>query len=340
MGEDGRVFLRGMSSKQYGLSEFRNLQLSQPRVRGDEVVVDNASVAHSGDSEESSTYWRVGPGDEQFVTQSLQIHFVELPPGGSNHGHGHQNEALFYILEGKGYEIHDGQRYDWQQDDLVVVHDDSVHRHFNASDQDRAVALVMKAKATWMMLGLLQQGRSAPFADDGRFGPRQDWSQLWTAGATERKKVVSQADTRWEDTPDGHIRVLSAPERTDVRAFSVDVYEQRVDPGESTTPHLHMADEVLYVLGGQGHSLQWQVEAEIAEKYYARIAIEPTRWELKKGDVLYVPQNTVHQFVNTGDQPLRLLSAQNRLFKLLGYDRVVRGDVVGGELQAMAAAGV
>jgi quercetin dioxygenase-like cupin family protein len=32
---------------------------------------------------------------------------VELPPRSSNHGHGHQNEAAFYILEGAGYEIHD-----------------------------------------------------------------------------------------------------------------------------------------------------------------------------------------------------------------------------------------
>lgn len=318
---------------QYGLQEFRGRQLAQPRVRGSEVVVDDAQVAHSGDSEESRTWWRVGPGDEEFLTQSLQVHFVELPPGGSNHGHGHQNEALFYILEGRGYEIHDDTRYDWQKDDLVVVHADSVHRHFNASADERAVALVVKAKATWMMLGLLQQGRSGQFADEARFGPRQDWSQLWAPGVTDRKKVVTAADTEWVTTPDGSIRVLSSPERTDVRAFSVDVYEQRVEPGQASTPHLHMADEVLYVLGGNGHSLHWQVEAEIAERYYARIAKEPSRWDINEGDVLYVPHNTVHQFVNDGPAPLRLLSAQNRLFKLLGYSAAVYGEVANGILQ-------
>ena len=37
---------------------------------------------------------------------------------------------------------------------------------------------------------------------------------------------------------------------------------------------------------------------------------------------MYVPQNHVHQYVNTGDEPLRILVAQNRLIKYLGYDKV------------------
>ena len=65
----------------------------------------------------------------------------------ANRGHGHQNEALFYILEGRGYEIHDGQRYDWSAGDLVLVHTDSVHRHYNPYDE-RATALVMMPAAT------------------------------------------------------------------------------------------------------------------------------------------------------------------------------------------------
>ena len=143
----GRVFLRGITSERYGLGAFRRAILSATRVRGDEVVVDDASVGHSGDSQESRTWWRIGPGDEPFLTQTLQVHFVELPPGTSNHGHGHQNEAVFYILEGRGYEIHDDQRYDWEEGDAGVAHDDSVHRHINASETQRARALGMKAKS-------------------------------------------------------------------------------------------------------------------------------------------------------------------------------------------------
>ena len=323
--EESRVFLRGISSETYGLSEFRRRQRAAPRVRRAGTVTDDATVGHSGDSDEglSRTWWMLGPGDEPFLTQTLQVHFVELKPGGSNHGHGHQNEATFYILEGSGYEIHDGKRYDWAKDDFVIVHTDSVHRHYNASKTERALALVIKAKATWMALGMIQQGRSTPFEDAAGYEAARDWSQLWTPGATDKKKVVKKADTKWETTRDGRVRVISSLQRGDVRSTSVDMYEQEIGPGARSAKHWHMADEVAYVLAGSGESEHWDVEAEIGERYQARIAIRPTRWHFSQGDLVYVPQNTVHRYSSDGSGPLRLIVAQNRLFKLLGYDSVV-----------------
>jgi quercetin dioxygenase-like cupin family protein len=338
--EGGRVFLRGLTSEQYDVSEQRRKQRAAPRVVRAGTVTDDAKVGHSGDSDEglSKTWWMLGPGDDPFLTQTLHVHYVELAPGGSNHGHGHQNEATFYILEGKGYEIHDGVRYDWEEGDFAIVHTEAVHRHFNASQTERALALVIKAKAAWMYLGLIQQGRSKPFEKPG-YGPRQDWSQLWSRDAKARKKVVKRADTKWETTRDGRVRVISAPERTDVRSYAVDLYEQEIAPGGASGKHWHMADEVVYVISGNGHSLQWDVEADIDDKYYARIANEPTRWEFGKGDVLYVPQNMVHQHFSDGDEPLRVLVAQNRLFKHLGYDSVVHlEDAKPGRAKAATAA--
>ena len=321
MAKKERVFVRGLSSATYGLAQFRDVQLAAGRVRDDSVVVDDGNVAHSGDSEQSRTWWRIGPGDDEFLTQTLQVHFVELPPHSSNHGHGHQNEAAFYILEGAGYEIHDGKRYDWQAGDLVFVHTDSVHRHFNPNDE-KAVALVVKAKCTWMFLGMIQQGRSGPIDRPGDFGPRQDWSDVWTEGVLERKKVVTPADTHWETTQLGRVRVLNDMSRTDLRFFSVDFFELDIPAGSRSGKYWKMADEVFYVLDGNGYSLHWEVQAEIDDKYYARIANEPTRHEIKRGDTLYVPQNTVVQHFAADGTPLTLLSAQNRVFKHLGYDRV------------------
>ncbi len=336
--EEGRVFLRGITSEGYGLSDLRRRQRSAPRVRRAGTVTDDASVGHSGDSDEglSRTWWILGPGDEPFLTQSLQVHFVELRPGGSNHGHGHQNEATFYILEGKGYEIHDGNRYDWEKDDFVIVHTDSVHRHYNASKTERALALVIKAKATWMHLGMIQQGRSKPMDHAEQYEAPRDWSALWTPGQTAKRKVVKSGDTRWEDTPDGRIRVISSPRQTDVRTTSVDVYEQEIMPGKRSAKHWHMADEVAYVLAGTGESEQWDVEAEIGERYQARVAIRPSRWHFSAGDLVYVPQNTVHRYSSDGSGPLRLLVAQNRLFKHLGYDAVVYLEDAAESERAMA----
>ncbi len=321
MGKKGRVFVRGLTSETYGLGHFRKAQLAAERVRDDSIVTDDAKVGHSGDSEKSRTWWRIGPGDEDFLTQTLQVHFVELPGESSNHGHGHQNEAAFYILEGRGYEIHDDQRYDWEKDDLVFVHTDSVHRHFNPYPE-KAVALVVKAKCSWMFMGLIQQGRSGPVENEEKFGPREDWSQIWTPGVLDRKKVIKPSDCTWETTQLGRVRVMNGPERTDARQFSVDALELQVPAGSRSGKYWKMADEVHYILEGGGYALMWEVEAEIAEKYYARIAKEPTRHEFTKGDTVYVPQNHICQLFAADGTPLRVLSFQNRLFKHLGYDNV------------------
>jgi quercetin dioxygenase-like cupin family protein len=341
MSEDQRVFLRGLDSATYGLGKYRDQQRARPRVRRAGTVVDDAHVGHSGDDDagRSKTYWMLGPGDDEFLTQSLQVHFVELMPGGENHGHGHQNEAHFYILEGKGYEIHDGKRYDWEKDDLVIVHTDSKHKHHNLSATERGLALVLKAKTSWMVLGLWQQGRSGAFTDGDKYEPRQEWSQLWTPGWESKKKVIKPSDTKWEDTKDGHVRVILSPQRSDARTHSLDLYQQEIPAGGRSGKHWHMADEALYVISGSGHSLQWDVEAEIDDKYYARIAKQPTRWEFSKGDLVYVPQNTVHQTFNTGSSPLVLLSAQNRLFRLLGYDNVVHLEPAPAATEARTAVG-
>jgi mannose-6-phosphate isomerase-like protein (cupin superfamily) len=180
---------------------------------------------------------------------------------------------------------------------------------------------VFKAKCTWMFLGLLQQGRSAPPARQEEFGERVEWSSIWTPGVQERRKVISSAGAPQTLTPLGAVRTLNR-EPDGHRLFSVDVFELEIPPGSRSGRHWKMADEVLYVLDGDGYSLHWEVEAEIAEKYHARFAKQPTRHPVTKGDILYVPQNTVVQHFATDGSPLRLLSAQNRVFKHLGYDNL------------------
>jgi len=316
------VFVRGLESDKYELEKFRQQQLAHKRVRDDSVVTDHGdAVAHASTTKKSRTWWRIGPGDEEFLTQTLQVHFVEIDGHGSNRGHGHQNEAAFYILDGAGYEIHDDLRYDWKKDDFVFVHTDSVHRHYNPYDE-KATALVVKAKSSWMFLGLLQQGRGGPVERPDEFGPREDWSSIWTPGVLDRRKVVGVEDTAWEDTELGRIRVMTSPQTDDARLFSVDAFEWAVGAGSHTARYWKMADEVLYALSGGGYSLHWEVQAEIAEKYYAHIAHEPTRHDFAQGDTIYVPQNTVAQHFAADGTPLRLLSFQNRIFKHLGYDSV------------------
>ncbi|HLQ61808.1 MAG TPA: cupin domain-containing protein [Candidatus Acidoferrales bacterium] len=339
----GRVFVRGLEGEKYNLKAARRARMEAPHVVDQESRGwrDDKAMGHEDASPHSRAKWMLAPGDDPFLTQSIQSHFVAIDPGGSNGGHGHQNEAAFYILQGHGYEIHDRKRYDWQAGDLVVVHNDSRHQHFNGSKTEPALALVVKAKAQYLFLGLTQQGREStiPDGEESRFGPREDWSRLWTPGVEGRRKVVPAKKEPWQQTRDGRVKWL-ANRDMDVRLFSVDVFLQEIAAGSRSACHWHMADELFYVLEGSGRTLEWQVEADIEDRYYARVARKPREQRWRAGELLYIPPNTIHQLFAEGGRTL-LLGAQNRLFKLLGYDSVVyREDAPGWEGAPPETAGI
>src|SRR5437762_5411711 len=142
-----RVFVRGIQG-QYSLKdELRRLR-SMPRViKGRELTFN--------DGPQSFSKHFVEPVDG--LTQTLHVHLEEYAPGGRTQKHGHGNEAAFYILDGKGYEVHDGVRYDWQAGDVAIVHNNCVHQHFNASPDKPARALVLKPKPMLMFMNMLFQ---------------------------------------------------------------------------------------------------------------------------------------------------------------------------------------
>jgi quercetin dioxygenase-like cupin family protein len=56
--------------------------------------------------------------------------------------HRHQGGLVIYVLEGKGYSVVDGQRWDWEKGDLVLLPlnpNEVEHQHFNLDPQKPAV---------------------------------------------------------------------------------------------------------------------------------------------------------------------------------------------------------
>ena len=147
-----RTFVRGIQGN-YNLREELARLRSMPRViRGKELKFND------GPQTFSRHYMEPIDG----MGQTLHIHLEEYAPGGKNQKHGHVNEAAFYILDGEGYEIHDGVRYDWKAGDAVVVHNNCVHQHFNASNEKPARALVIKTKPMYMFMNMLFQHQVEP----------------------------------------------------------------------------------------------------------------------------------------------------------------------------------
>ncbi|MCL5960547.1 MAG: cupin domain-containing protein [Chloroflexi bacterium] len=91
------------------------------------------------------------------ITQMIETHIEVYAPGGYTQKHGHMNSAVFYILDGKGYDIHDGQRYDFEAGDVCIVENACVHRHYNADPEKPAAVLVMKAKPLFLFAHMLYQ---------------------------------------------------------------------------------------------------------------------------------------------------------------------------------------
>ena len=72
------------------------------------------------------------------------------------------------------------------------------------------------------------------------------------------------------------------------------VWSQRIEPSAGTPPHRHDCEEVVVVLDGEGTLILHGVESRFCS-----------------GDTIVLPPNEVHQVINTGDAPLRLLAAFN-----------------------------
>lgn len=164
-----RVFVRGIEG-QYNLQDELNRLRSMPRVI-------EASERLFLDGPQTFTKHYMEPSDN--LGQTLHIHLEEYAPGGCNQRHGHVNEACFYILDGVGYEIHDGVRYDWKAGDIAVVHNNCVHQHHNASKDKPARALVMKTKPMYLFMNMLFQKvvyprPTEPTPEGAGFIPRED----------------------------------------------------------------------------------------------------------------------------------------------------------------------
>ena len=164
-----RMFVREISG-QYDLKEELKRLRSMPRVI-------RASEAPLMDGPQSFSRHYVEPVDG--ITQTLHIHVEEYAPGGRSSKHGHVNEAAFYILDGIGYEIHDGIRYEWEAGDVAIVHNNCVHQHFNRDKDKPARALVMKTKPMFLFMNMLfQQGVESrpkePTPEGVGFKPREE----------------------------------------------------------------------------------------------------------------------------------------------------------------------
>ena len=93
----------------------------------------------------------------------LDIYMQFLPGGKASGKHRHLSEEVFYVVEGKGYDLHwdvtfdcneemefvwaaEPKRYEWEQGDFVYIPPYCIHKHFNADPQNEARIIVINSR--------------------------------------------------------------------------------------------------------------------------------------------------------------------------------------------------
>jgi quercetin dioxygenase-like cupin family protein len=115
--------------------------------------------------------------------ETVDAYMQIIPPGSKSGKHRHLAEECVYVLEGRGYDLHQDcdveitdtyhwkpqdeiKRYDWEAGDVIYIPPNTIHQHFNA-DPDRPVRLISSINRIFKYCGLndLEQIENAPEFD-------------------------------------------------------------------------------------------------------------------------------------------------------------------------------
>ncbi|RXZ38439.1 cupin domain-containing protein [Oxalobacteraceae bacterium CAVE-383] len=120
--------------------------------------------------------------NEQMNTrmESVDAYMQLIPPGSRSGKHRHLAEECLYVVEGRGYDLHQDcdveitdtyhwivqdevKRYDWEAGDVIYIPPNTVHQHFNA-DPDRPARLISAINRIYQKFGLndIEQLEDAP----------------------------------------------------------------------------------------------------------------------------------------------------------------------------------
>jgi mannose-6-phosphate isomerase-like protein (cupin superfamily) len=109
--------------------------------------------------------WKGGPGQfgksvisPQATASSSRSrsHIEAYAPGAYGQKHGHLNSAVFYVLKGRGHDVHDGRHIPWKAGDVMIVENGCVHQHFN-DDPRRSDPAGVQGKPLFLFMHLLFQ---------------------------------------------------------------------------------------------------------------------------------------------------------------------------------------
>lgn len=105
--------------------------------------------------------WLVHPEIETGGRQ-VWAYLQEIPPRSRSGMHRHVAEEQILVVEGRGYDTHDGVRWVWEAGDFICIPRMTAHQHFNTGDARALLLCAMPAPFTDVGLGGMEQLEDAP----------------------------------------------------------------------------------------------------------------------------------------------------------------------------------
>jgi quercetin dioxygenase-like cupin family protein len=115
--------------------------------------------------------------------ETVDAYMQIIPPGSRSGKHRHLAEECLYVVEGRGYDLHQDcdveitddyhwipqdevKRFEWEAGDIIYVPPNTIHQHFNADDK-RPARLISAINRIFKNSGLndLEQIEPAPEYD-------------------------------------------------------------------------------------------------------------------------------------------------------------------------------
>jgi quercetin dioxygenase-like cupin family protein len=117
--------------------------------------------------------------------ETVDAYMQIIPPGSRSGKHRHLAEECLYVLEGRGYDLHQDcdveitdsyhwkpqdevKRFDWEAGDVIYIPPNTIHQHFNA-EAGRSARLISSINRIFKHSGLndLEQIEDAPEFEPG-----------------------------------------------------------------------------------------------------------------------------------------------------------------------------
>ncbi|MPZ89203.1 MAG: cupin domain-containing protein [Nitriliruptorales bacterium] len=258
-----------------------------------------------------------------FRTWGMETILAELPAGHKTGAHRHGEEAI-YIVEGEGFSVVNGVRYDWKEGSSLAIPFGAAHQHFNTGGSKATYVSVMSVHLEAFCglhfteqleeKGTFDRLPDAEASPDGLdvTGRRirlhiEDAPDL--GGGDKNASDLPELPEFSEDNPlvvgdlkgmeklfgvhkSGLLEFMRVgKDRNDFQVHEQEISGILIDPPyEHGGKHAHM-EAHLFILDGEGYSI---------------VGDEKVPW--KKGGGLFVPgPQTPHQHVNESGVPARML---------------------------------